>query len=116
MIVVICRSAFLASSIAGMIPTEQVVWTSKNSSHEDTMQWLASLLCEQNIGLVIYEPSFFVDPSPFRKKSPATSFIVLTSPGEETTGTEALACGAAALLAKPVDVNAVHGVFRLVST
>jgi len=115
MIAVVCGSTFLASFIAGMIPADQVVCYPQDYANQDTTQWLSRLLCEERISLVLYEPAFFIDPAPFRVKSPATNFVVLTSPGEETSGIEALSCGAVALLAKPVDENAVHGVFRLVS-
>lgn len=115
MIAVVCRSSFLASFISGMLPSEEVVSCQDIHAVEDTIQWLSRLLYEKTVEYVLYEPAFFVDPSPFRTTSPATSFIVLTSPGEENSGTTALACGATALLAKPVDEKTVYGVFHLVS-
>ncbi len=114
MIAIICRSAHLASSIADMLPFEHARQYTPEAE-TDAGTWLASLLSARNISVVFYEPSFFIDPAPYRKISPATRFIVVAGPGEEPDGIRSLSYGASAFLGKPVDESSVHGVFRLVS-
>lgn len=114
MIAIICRSAHLASSIAGMLPFEQTLQYAPGT-HEEGKQWLSSLLSNRRVSVVFYEPSFFIDPAPYRKISPSTRFVVLAGPGEESEGLRSLSYGASAFLGKPVDESSVHGVFRLVS-
>lgn len=114
MIAIICRSEHLASSIAGMLPREHAQWCTPGMQ-EEPGQWLASLLSQRPVSVVFYEPSFFIDPAPYRHISPATRFVVLASPGEESEGLRSLSYGASAFLGKPVDESSVHGVFQLVS-
>lgn len=115
MIAIISRSSYLASSLSCMLGTDAAVCpaSSDNSRHH---QWLSSVLVEKRVSVVFYEPGFFIDPAPFRKLSPATRFVVMASPGEEEAGINALSHGAAAMLGKPIDNNAVNGVFQLVSS
>ena len=115
MIAIVCRSAYLASTLAGILSGERVVRFAPEDTGHDVRSWLSGTLMGNRISVVFYEPSFFVDPAPYRSMSPSTRFVVLASPGEESAGNDALAFGAAAMLAKPVEKNAVSGVFQFVS-
>ncbi len=115
MIAIVCRSAYLASSMSAMLSAEQALWHVPDDTHTDPGAWLSAALLENRVSVVFYEPSFFVDPAPFRRMSPSTRFVVLAGPGEESAGNDALTLGAAAMLAKPVEKKAVNGVFQLVS-
>lgn len=114
MIAIICRSAYLASAIAVMLPGEDVQRCTAATSAEGA-RWLAALLSGTTVSVVLYEPCFFIDPAPYRSMSPATRFIILAGPGEEPEGLRALSCGAAAFLGKPFDTSAINGVLKLVS-
>ena len=115
MIAIVCRSAYLSSTLAGMLSGVRAVRYAPEGTGNDMRNWLTDTLKGNRISVVFYEPAFFIDPAPYRSMSPSTRFVVLASPGEESAGNDALAFGAAAMLAKPVEKNAVSGVFQLVS-
>lgn len=77
--------------------------------------WLFEALRKNPVKVVIYEPCFFVDPSRFRLASPGTLFVLLASPGDEENARTALACGASAVIDKPVVAQDVRGVLALVT-
>lgn len=115
MIAIVCRSSYLASTMSAMLCGERSMWFGTDDTMPDPRRRLSDALVKNRVSVVFYEPSFFVDPAPYRTMSPSTRFVVFVGPGEESSGRDALAFGAAAMLAKPVDTGAVNGVFQLVS-
>ncbi len=97
MIAVLSKSRNMQLVIQELFPERTIV----NSSSELNDNWLASILRNGQVSLVVYEPSFFIDPSQWRSISPATGFVVLASPGEENGAFQALRHGAAAVIHKP---------------
>jgi len=113
MTAILCRSQFLASELAGITGVDtQVLFP---SSMEKFETWFGKHLYDNEVSLVLYEPRFFVDPSPFRTISPLTRFVVLSGPGDEQSTQEALISGACAVIEKPLIAQDVYGVISLVS-
>jgi hypothetical protein len=110
---ILCRSPFLASELAGIIGTD--TQTIIPPMQEQFETWFGKHLHDNDVSLVLYEPRFFIDPSPFRIISPRTRFIVLSGPGDEQSTHSALISGACAAIEKPLIPQDVHGVISLVS-
>lgn len=114
--VIVCKSRLLATELALFTGVEEtLVFSSDENQASDLSQWLSVCLRKNIISLVVYEPLFFVDPSPFRLISPLTQFIVLSSPGDEQNTQTALVCGACAVIDKPLVEDDVRGVLSLVT-
>ena len=113
MTTILCRSQFLASELAGIIgvDTQSII----PPSREQFESWFGKHLHDNKVSLVLYEPRFFVDPSPYRTISPCTRFVVLSGPGDERSTETALISGACAVIEKPLIAQDVHGVISLVS-
>lgn len=111
MTAVLCRSAMLASELSAIIGAGDTAVFGGS----DHVARLLDCLRKNPVSLVIYEPLFFVDPSPFRAVSPGTRFVVLSAPGDEEKTRTALACGACAVIDKPLIAQDVRGVLALVS-
>ncbi len=116
MTAILCRSALLAQELSAIIGAiDTLVFGSGNQTTASAVPWLLECLRKNPVNLVIYEPCFFVDPSPFRLASPGTCFVVLAAPGEEEDARTALQCGTSAVIDKPVVAQDVRGVLSLVS-
>lgn len=116
MIGILCKSAFLASGISSIAGERALVMPGAKSGNGSVpaKKWLASCLASNRVSLVFYEPRYLVDPSYFRQISPATKFIVISGPGDDTDAHRALACGACAVLNKPFTMKDLRGVLDLV--
>lgn len=116
MTTIVCRSAFVAAELALMTGQDNaIVYTGASSHGQSPESWLSLLLERNSVSVVFYEPSFFIDPAPYRTISPETVFVVLAGPGEEETAREAMVRGACAVIGKPLNSQDVSGVLSLVS-
>jgi hypothetical protein len=127
MTLIICRSACLASELAGIAGSNEVLFygtrepgsaiqekrADPDEVDPECERWLRERLLSGTVSLVLYESRFFVDPAAFRALSPATRFVVIGAPGDEQNTREALACGAAGAIEKPVDFGNARGVLAL---
>lgn len=119
MIAVLCKSACLASEIQAAADAERTVsyaMDATGSNAEGYASWLEDCLRDNDVSVVFYEPSFFVDPARFRAIRPTTRFVIMTSPGEEEEARRALSCGAGAMLEKPAAPKDIRSVLSLVSS
>lgn len=116
MIALLCNSTYLSSEIASSIlPLSSVSFNDNNENfQEDPIGWLSNCLLNNFISIVFYESRYFVDPSYFRLLSPDTSFILVSSYGEDYLIEEALVGGANAFLQKPLRMPELDGVLTLV--
>lgn len=109
MIMVLCRSEHFFSTLRAFWDSSDLI----RLEAEDLAGIMARVASEKP-SAVVYEPSFFIDPAPFRIVSPATKFVVLGAPGDEQRTEEALRYGAAAVMHKPLVEGEVRGVLALV--
>jgi len=115
MMTIVCRSANLASELASLAGAADTAICPIDSVNDSPDAWLSRTLSKNSVSVVFYEPSFFVDPAPFRTISPGTSFVVLAGSGEEQDARRAMVCGACAVIGKPLIPRDVDGVMSLVS-
>jgi hypothetical protein len=115
MMTIVCKSAHLASELATMVRAADSAICPTGSGCDAPDVWLSRTLAKNAVSVVFYEPSFFVDPAPFRTISPGTSFVVLAGPGDEQDARRAMVCGACAVIGKPLVPQDVDGVMSLVS-
>ncbi len=118
MIVIVCKSRLFGTDlleIAGGYGAVSAVLCTQASGLSDVLSELSSILVSNSASVVLYEPSCFIDPAPFKKLSPATHFIVLSAPGDENSIRTALLHGANAVVNKPVNREELDGVLALVA-
>ncbi|HOC28623.1 MAG TPA: hypothetical protein PKH40_02975 [Treponemataceae bacterium] len=118
MIVIVCRTRLFGADLlelAGGYGSVRNVLSTQDGSISEVLSELSSILVSHNIRTVIYEPSCFIDPAPFRTLSPSTRFIVVSAPGEETSVRTALLYGANGVIFKPVRQDELDGVLTLVA-
>jgi len=96
MICIICKSEFLASQIKMICCShgKEAVKILPQSS-------IISTLINENVRLVFFDTGLFTDTAVFRKKSPNTKFVAITSIGSESLAERALICGASDFLLCP---------------
>ncbi len=96
MICIICKSEFLASQIKMICCShgKEAVKILPQSS-------IISTLINENVRLVFFDTGLFTDTAVFRKKSPDTKFVAITSIGSESLAERALICGASDFLLCP---------------
>ena len=96
MICIICKSEFLASQIRMICCShgKEAVKILPQSS-------IISTLINENVRLVFFDTGLFTDTAVFRKKSPDTKFVAITSIGSESLAERALICGASDFLLCP---------------
>jgi len=58
-------------------------------------------LINENVRLVFFDTGLFTDTAVFRKKSPDTKFVAISSIGSESLAERALICGASDFLLCP---------------
>jgi len=97
MILVLCRSGLFFDTLRSMAGGGDFL-----RFHEGNLSAFTVAVAESKPDLVVYEPSFFVDPAPYKLASPKTRFIVVGNPGDEDRTDEALRQGAVAALHKPL--------------
>ncbi|ULQ59930.1 hypothetical protein K7I13_00865 [Brucepastera parasyntrophica] len=102
MIAVMCRSALMVYELRTLLAERNYCVLAGTDGMENHAEWLASRLKNTFITHVLYEPYFFTDPARFRILSPETMFIIMSSPGEERQTQKAFACGAGAVIHKPL--------------
>jgi hypothetical protein len=112
---ILCRSHFLASEIASLSAPGSALVLPPAVPEEGAADWLSECLKANRVSVVFYEPLFFIDPAQFRRISPDTRFVLLAGPGDELSAREALVCGAAAVLDKPLEAQDVRGVLSRVT-
>jgi len=113
MTTILCKSPFLASELSGFTGADTQAFCPQIIDAFES--WFRKYLIENKVSLVLYEPRFFIDPSPFRTISPSTRFVVLSGPGDEQSAHTALISGACAVIDKPLIAQDVYGVISLVS-
>ena len=96
MICIICKSEFLASQIKMICCShgKEAVKILPQSS-------IISTLINENVRLVFFDTGLFTDTAVFRKKSPDTKFVAISSIGLESLAERALICGASDFLLCP---------------
>lgn len=96
MICIICKSEFLASQIKMICCShgKEAVKILPQSS-------IISTLINENVRLVFFDTGLFTDTAVFRKKSPDTKFVAISSIGSESLAERALICGASDFLLCP---------------
>ena len=94
MICIVCKSEFLAADIRA-ICLSHVNETIKILPQS----LLLHTLTNEDVRLVFFDSSLFTDS--FRKKSPHTQFVVISSIGDEGLAEKALICGASDFLLCP---------------
>ena len=96
MICIIGKSEFLASQIKMICCShgKEAVKILPQSS-------IISTLINENVRLVFFDTGLFTDTAVFRKKSPDTKFVAITSIGSESLAERALICGASDFLLCP---------------
>lgn len=109
MIMVICRSKLFYATLKALSGAGEI----KRLDTDDLAVITARIASEKPV-VVVYEPSFFIDPAPYRLVSPATKFVIVGAPGDEDRTGEALRYGASAILHKPLVEGEVRGVLTLV--
>ena len=96
MICIICKSEFLASQIKMICCShgKEAVEILPQSS-------IIGTLINENVRLVFFDTGLFTDTAVFRKKSPDTKFVAISSIGSESLAERALICGASDFLLCP---------------
>ncbi len=108
MILVLCRSELFFETLKSFAAGESLT-----RFPGDDLQAFAAEIADKKPEIVVYDPSYFVDPAPFRLVSPSTRFVVTADPGDEGRVGEALRYGAVASLGKPLVAGEATTVFAL---
>lgn len=96
MICIVCKSEFLAEQIRSICTlhiNERVKIL--------PLSLLMPTLANEKVRTVLFDSNLFTDTAVFRKKSPDTKFIAVSSIGSETLAEKALICGASDFLLCP---------------
>ncbi|UTC67729.1 MULTISPECIES: hypothetical protein [unclassified Treponema] len=96
MICIVCKSEFLAAAIRTVCISHV-----KETIKILPQSFLSDTLVNEDVRLVFFDSSLFIDSASFRQKSPDTQFVVISSVGDEALVEKALICGASDFILCP---------------
>ncbi|CEM61617.1 hypothetical protein DWQ65_05445 [Treponema phagedenis] len=124
MICIVCTSAYLGNRMADALRRrgEQVCTYTENIRKKSGLlqnmtrafscDWLMQMLQTEEVSRVYFDCAYFTDSATFRKISPHTKFIALSSLFEEARINMALCCGAKDFLMQPFSTDDFDEVYE----